>query len=113
MMQNILHWLVSAAAIGLAALFIPAVEVTVVGALLAAIVLGLLSVFVKPLLTLLTLPLNVITLGLFSLVINTVLVLIADALVPGFSVDGFGWAFVYAIVLSLVNLFFGLGLMKK
>lgn len=113
MMQNILHWLVSAVAIGLAALLIPAVEITWVGALLVAIVLGLLSTFIKPILVALTLPLNIVTLGLFSLVINAVLVLVADFIVPGFSVDGFWWALVYAAVLSLINVFFGLRLFKK
>ncbi len=108
MMNTILHWILSAIVIGLAALLVPGVDVTPVGALLAAIVLGLLSVFIKPVLLLLTLPINILTLGLFSLVINAALVLLAAAIVPGFSVANFWWALLYAVVLSLINLFFGL-----
>lgn len=101
-----IHWIVSAIAIGIAAYLIPGVLVTPVGALVLAVVLGIINIFIKPLITLLTLPITVITLGLFSLVINALLVMLAGVIVPGFTVDGFWAAFFFAIVLALVNAVF-------
>ena len=101
-----IHWIVSAIAIGIAAYLIPGVLVTPVGALVLAVVLGIINIFIKPLITLLTLPITVVTLGLFSLVINALLVMLAGAIVPGFTVDGFWAAFFFAIVLALVNAVF-------
>jgi len=110
--MNIIHWIVSAVAILIAAYLIPGVNVTLIGALVLAVVLALINVFLKPILTLLTLPLNIVTLGLFSLVLNALLIMLAGAIVPGFSVDGFWAAFFFAIVVSLVNALFG-GMGKK
>lgn len=107
-MNTLMHWLLSAIAVGVAAYLVPGVTTTVLGAVVAAIVLGLLSLFIKPLIVLLTLPINILTLGLFSLVINAGLVLLAGMIVPGFSVAGFWWALLFSIVLSLINLLFGL-----
>lgn len=101
-----IHWIVSAIAIGIAAYLIPGVIVTPVGALVLAVVLGIINLFIKPFITLLTLPITVVTLGLFSLVINALLVMLAGMIVPGFSVDGFWAAFFFAIVLALVNAVF-------
>lgn len=105
-MNIFLQWAVSAIAIGLAAYLIPGVSVDVLGALALAIVLGLINAFIKPVISLLTLPLNLVTLGLFSLVTNALFVMLADYLVPGFSVDGFISALLFAIVISLVNWLF-------
>lgn len=102
----IIHWIVSALAILVAAYLIPGVEVTFIGALVAAIVLALINIFIKPLVVLLTLPINVLTLGLFSLVINALLVMLASMVVPGFSVDGFLAALLFSILLSLINWLF-------
>jgi putative membrane protein len=104
--MNITHWLVSAIAILIAAYLIPGVTVTIFGALILAVVLGLINMFLKPILFVLTLPLTVVTLGLFSLVINALLIILASNIVPGFTVLGFWPAFWFAIVLSLVNFFF-------
>ena len=70
-------------------------------ALILAVVLGLLRIFVKPLLILFTLPVTVFTLGLFLLVINALIILIADHLVKGFHVDGFWYALLFSILLSM------------
>ena len=67
-----------------------------------AIVLAILNVFIKPLLVLLTLPITVVTLGLFLIVINALMILLADELVPGFAVDGFWWAVLFSFILTLV-----------
>ena len=71
---------------------------------IAAAVLGLLNAIVKPVLFVLTFPLTVITLGLFLLVLNAIMLELTAWLVPGFDIDGFGWAIVGAIVLALVSL---------
>lgn len=70
-----------------------------------SIVWGLLSLLVKPILIILTLPINILTLGLFTFVINALLLIITSRLVPGFFLSGFGTALLGAIVLSLVNMF--------
>lgn len=70
---------------------------------LVAIVLGIMNAFVKPLIILLTLPINVITIGLFTFVINAVMILLVSEIVPGFRVDGFWYALLFSIVLGFVN----------
>ncbi|HEY0979497.1 MAG TPA: phage holin family protein [Candidatus Paceibacterota bacterium] len=105
--MTLLHWLISAVAIGIAAYLIPGIEVTLIGALVLAVVLGIINVFLKPIINLLTLPINVVTLGLFSLVVNALLIMLAGMLVPGFTVDGFWPAFFFGIVVALVSALFG------
>lgn len=82
-----------------------------VSALLVAIVLAFLNTVVKPVLTILTIPITLVTLGLFLLVINALIIIFAGKLVPGFQVDGFFWALVFSLVLSLctsiLNMVFG------
>lgn len=107
-MKIFLHWLVAAVAIGVAAYIVPGVTLTPVGALIAAVVLGALNLFIRPIIVILTLPINVVTLGLFSLVINACLVLLASALVPGFAVAGFWTAVFFALALSIINWVFHL-----
>jgi putative membrane protein len=102
-MTILFHWIISAVAIGIAAYLIPGVEVTTSGALIAAVVLGALNLFIRPILLVLTLPINILTLGLFSLVINAVLVMLASGLVPGFSVAGFWLALIFGLVLTVIN----------
>ncbi len=77
-------------------------------ALLVAIVLAFLNSIVKPVLTLLSLPITFFTLGLFLLVINAIIILFADKLVDGFKVDGFWTALWFSLVLSLVSSFLDL-----
>lgn len=72
-------------------------------AILAGLALGLINTFVRPLIILLTLPVTVLTLGLFLLVINASMLLLVGELVPGFEVAGFGWAFLASILISLVG----------
>ncbi|MCU0420666.1 MAG: phage holin family protein [Cyclobacteriaceae bacterium] len=75
-------------------------------ALLVAAVLALANVLVKPILIVLTIPFTVVTLGLFLLVINAVIILLVDYLVPGFEVKGFWWALAFSLILSLFNSLF-------
>ena len=72
-------------------------------AVVLAVILSLLNVTVKPLLIILTIPMTVFTFGLFLLVINAVIILIASALVPGFEVANFWWALIFSLLLSLLN----------
>ena len=72
-------------------------------AIVFAIVLGILNLIVKPILKLLGLPLTIITLGLFSLVINAAVVYLADYFTDGMTIDGFGWALIFSIALSLIT----------
>jgi putative membrane protein len=72
-------------------------------ALGTALILGLINAFIRPVLILLTLPLNILTLGLFTLVINALLILLAAAIVPGFSVQGFWWALLFGLVLAVIS----------
>ena len=75
-------------------------------AIIVAAILALLNVAVKPILILLTIPITFVTLGLFLLVINAILILMADYLVAGFNVDGFWWALLFSIIMAIVNSIF-------
>jgi putative membrane protein len=76
-------------------------------AFIFAVVLALLNVFVKPILIILTLPVTILTLGLFLFVINALVVLLASRLVDGFVVANFWWGLLFALLLSLINMFLG------
>ena len=75
-------------------------------ALIASLILGLLNIFIKPILLLLSLPVNILTLGLFTLVINALIMMIAAYLVSGLTIDGFAWAFLFSLMISLINSIF-------
>ena len=72
-------------------------------AIILAVVLAILNAIVKPLLIFFTLPLTIVTLGLFLFVINALIILLADNLVAGFDVDGFWWALLFSLLLSIVT----------
>lgn len=103
-MGFLIHWLITAAALWLAAYVVPGVIVRSTSALLiAALVLGLVNALVRPILTLLTLPLTLLTLGLFYLVVNGVAFALAAALTPGFDLAGFSSAVLGALIVSVVS----------
>lgn len=103
-MNLLIRLLISALAVFICATVLPGAHVDgFMIAIVVAAVLALLNLLVKPILVVLTIPITIITLGLFLLVINTLLVLLADSLVPGFTVDGFWWALVFSILLSIIN----------
>jgi len=103
-MSFLLQWLVSGLAIIITAYLLPGVRVAgFFAALVTALILGLINAFIRPVLILLTLPLNILTLGLFTLVINALLIMLAAAIVPGFTVQGFWWALLFGLVLAVVN----------
>lgn len=103
-MKLIIRLLVTAAVAFILAQVLPGVHVdSYTTAILFAIVLGLLNIFLKPLLILLTLPLTIFTFGLFLFVINTVTVLLASDWVSGFKIDDFGWGLLFSLMLTLIT----------
>ena len=103
-MKLIVRWLLLAAALLLVAHLSPGVSVNSFGAaLVAALVLGLLNILVRPLLVLLTLPVTVLTLGLFLFVINALMFWAAAGLLDGFHVDGFGSALIGSVIYSVAS----------
>jgi putative membrane protein len=104
MMRILIRWLVTTAAILISAYFLPGVSVRSIGAaLMTALVLGLINAVIRPILVVFTFPLTIVTLGLFIFVLNALLVFLTSALVPGFHVDGFGWALIFSLVFSVVS----------
>lgn len=105
-MEFLISLALSTVAVFVTAYILPGVKIDGwTTALIVAIVLGLVNAFIRPLLLLLTLPLTVLTLGLFSLVIVALCVMLVSAIVPGFTVDGFWWAMAFGIILALINSF--------
>lgn len=103
-MNILVKILLSSIGVVIASYLLPGVYVDeFITAIIIAVLLSLLNVTVKPLLIILTIPLTVFTLGLFLLVINAIIILIASSLVPGFVVDNFWWALIFSLVLSLIN----------
>lgn len=103
-MGIIIRILISAVAVYIASRFIPGIRVSgFESALIVAIVLGLLNAFLKPILVILTIPITVVTLGLFLLVINVIMVYLAAYLVSGFSVSNFIAALLFSFVVSIVT----------
>jgi putative membrane protein len=103
-MGFIVKLLVNALAVIISAYLIPGVAVSgIVSAIIVALVLGLLNTFVKPILLILTLPITILTLGLFYLVLNVIIIYIADYFIGGFRVDGFVPALLFSIVLTVVG----------
>lgn len=105
MTQFLAHLVITAALLLVVAHLVPGIQVRGFGsALVAALVLGLVNGFVRPLMILLTLPLTILTFGLFLLVVNAFMLLLVGALVPGLRVQGFGPALLGSLLLTLLNL---------
>lgn len=104
-----LNWVISAVVVLAVAYILPGVSVDGFWvALVVALVLGLVNAVLKPIAVILTMPITIVTLGLFLFVINALMVLLVDAVVPGFDVTNFWWALLFGLILSLVN-----GLVKR
>lgn len=104
-MRLIVHWLLSALALIIVAHIVPGFYVAGIGAaLIAAVVIGLINATIGAFLKVVTFPLTILTLGIFWLVINALMLMLASAVLRGFQVRGFAAAFVGAIVLALVNI---------
>ena len=107
-MKLLIRLFLSAIAVMLASYLLPGVTTEgFLVAILVAAVLGLLNAVIKPVLIILTIPITIVTLGLFLLVINALIILLADSLVPGFEVNGFWWALIFSFLLTLLNTILG------
>ncbi len=103
-MHILINWFVTTVAILIAAYLLPGIAIKgLAAAIVAALVLGLINAVIKPVLIILTLPLNILTLGLFTFVLNALLVLLTSAIVPGFYVRSFLWALLFSFVFSIVS----------
>ena len=108
MKRFLIHWLIIALALWVTAYILPGVHIESNQALaIAAVVLGLVNALVRPILTLLTLPITILTLGLFYLLVNGFTFLLASKVVPGFGVASYWWAVLGALVVSIVSAFVG------
>lgn len=106
MLNGILFiWAITTVGLGIVTLLLPGVRAKSIGIfLVAALILGLVNAFIRPVLWLLTMPLTVLTFGLFALVINALMIMLTSALVKGFEVDGFGSALLAALIMALLGL---------
>lgn len=104
-MRFFIRLLITAAvAYGLSLILKPHVSInSYVTALIFSLVLAFLNAILKPILVILTLPITVITLGIFLLVLNVLMILLADKLVSGIHIEGFLWAFIFGILLSIIS----------
>ena len=108
MKRFLIHWLVIALALWVTAYILPGVNFDSTTALaIAAIVLGLINAVIRPILTILTLPITILTLGLFYLLVNGFTFFLAAKVVPGFVVSGFWSAVLGALLVSIVSAFVG------
>ena len=104
MVRALLKWIIFSVVIIFTAWLVPGISVeNFPSAMLVCIVIGLINVFIKPLVQFVSLPINFLTLGLFSLVINALLLMLTGAITPGFEVDGFLSALLGSILLSLLS----------
>src|SRR5687767_15780746 len=107
-MSLLIRWILNTLALFLVVTIVPGFTYRDwISLAIAAAVLGLLNAIVRPILFVLTLPITVVTLGLFLLVLNAIMLELTAWLVPGFGIEGFGWAIVGALVLSIVSLVTG------
>jgi len=103
-MRVLINWLITTVAILITAYVLPGVTVrSFVAAVVTALVLGLINAIIRPILVVLTLPLTIVTLGLFIFILNALLVLLTSAIVPGFDVRSFWWALLFSLVFSVVS----------
>ncbi|PIR76378.1 MAG: hypothetical protein COU32_02455 [Candidatus Magasanikbacteria bacterium CG10_big_fil_rev_8_21_14_0_10_42_10] len=113
-MKLLIRWLLNALTLIAIAFYLPGVAVSgFYAALITALILGLVNAIIRPVLFVLTLPINLLTLGLFTFVLNGLLFWFVGSVVKGFTVDGFGPAFFGALILSLVSWLLGWTLRKN
>src|SRR5690606_8087132 len=104
MLTLLLIWLLNAVALLAVAYLLPGIAVASFGsAMIAALVLGLLNTIIKPILVFLTLPITILTLGLFLLVINALVFWFAGSILSGFKVNGFWWAMLGALLYTVIS----------
>src|SRR3989344_6132558 len=111
-MRFIINWFIATLAVIITAYLLPGIMIDgIFSALVAALVLGLINAILRPVILVLTLPFNILTLGLLTFVINALLVMLAALIVPGFGVANFWWALLFSIILTIVT--WALGQIKQ
>ncbi len=104
-MVLLVRWILFALAIIFVAWLVPGIEVeNFQSAMLVTVIIALINIFIRPLIVFITLPINILTLGIFTLVINALLLMLAGYLAPGFDVEGFLSAFIGSVVLAFLGL---------
>jgi len=104
MLVLLIRWLVITLAILFASTILSGIHVaSLTTAIIAAAILGIINTFLRPVLLILTLPLTLLTLGIFAFVLNAFMLLLVAYFVPGFEIDGFFWAFMGALIISIVS----------
>lgn len=105
-MKFLVKWIIGTVAIVITTYLLSGIHVdSVQTALITALVLGIINAVLRPILFVLTLPITIISLGLFAVILNALLVMLAALIVPGFQVDNFWWALLFSIVLAIINHF--------
>ena len=103
-MNLLFKWLIMASSILISSYLLSGISISGIwAALWLALFLGLANIILKPILILITLPINILTLGLFTFVINALLVLLGSTVIKGFYVSGFWWAMLFSIMLSIIS----------
>jgi putative membrane protein len=106
-MKVLFNIILTGIAVAIADYFIPGVALnSLLTALLVGVVLGIVNVLVRPIVLLLTLPINILTLGLFTFVINALLIMLVAMIVPGFTVTGFWAALLFSLIVSVLKMIF-------
>ena len=108
-MKILTEWILRTLVLLIITYFVPGFKIdSYLTAFTVALVLGVLNMLLKPILVFFTLPLNILTLGLFTFIINAVLLMVASTLVKGFRIDSFGTAVIAAVVISLISSVLGM-----
>jgi putative membrane protein len=108
-MNFLIRLIISAIAVMLTAWLLPGIHVEgFITALAVALALAVLNVILKPILIILTIPVTILTFGLFLLVINALIILLTGSIIGGFYVDGFGWALLFSIILTIISSILGI-----
>ena len=97
------RWLLNIAALVITAALLPGFELTVWGAIVGSVFLGIINAVIRPFIIVLTLPLNILTLGLFTFIINALMLWLTSVTIRGFDIHGFGWAILSALLLSIIS----------
>lgn len=109
LLSLLLYWVLTAVVLLIVDAILPGIAISSFGtALVAALVMGLVNFFIRPILSLLTLPLNILTLGLFSFIVNALMFGLVAAIVPGFEVNGFLNALLGSLLLSIMTSVLGM-----
>jgi putative membrane protein len=103
MVRWLIRWVLNIAAIILTASVVAGFDVTLEGAIVGSIILGLINATIRPIFLILTMPINLVTLGLFTLLINGVMLGVVSMIVRGFDIHGFGTAVIAALLLTVIS----------